>query len=349
MHILLLTARFLPSLGGSEIVVDALAREYQKKGHEVFVICPGKPFTRYSDEKLPYQVLRHPFYFSKRSFLNARYRFLKKAYEKHSFDLVHSHAAFPECYLATKLKKQAGIPVVFTSHGADVSSDYRLFKSKRIKDLARKSLEKIDLFCALNTELKNDFLKLTSNKVKVIDVNNGVHLDEYSKSAERIIDQDYILYLGRLCKRKGVEVLLRAYKKSDLRKKLVIAGEGREKARLIKLAKDLGLKDRVVFYGAVSGREKTSLLMHTDLLVVPTLSWEACSLVTLEGLAAGRRVIASDVPGIRHLLPGEHLFKAGSVDDLIRLLNKTNKPFSLKRDFSWQNVSKSYLESFSRL
>lgn len=362
MRIALYAGRFLPSLGGSEIVVDALAREYLKKGHEVFVLCPKPLFLASAcDKALPYSVIREPFVFSKTSFLESRYHFLKKAHSAHKFDLIHAQAAFPECYLAARLKEEFGIPLVFTSHGADVCADYRLYRKREIRDKAEAALLAVDIFCALNEELARDFLAFCGKEKRIERVSNGVDLAVFDSAIKNINSEPYILFLGRLSKRKGIDCLISAYAKLENPKaKLIIAGEGREKKNLHKMIKALGLKDRVVFKGAVFGDEKIVLIKNAKFLVVPTISWEACSLVALEAFAARKPIIASNVPGLRHLAEGSgagKLIEPGDIEGLKSAIEEYladarkveemgEKAYRFVQEFDWPKVAQDYLSLY---
>jgi glycosyltransferase involved in cell wall biosynthesis len=110
----------------------------------------------------------------------------------------------------------------------------------------------------------------------------------------------YLLYVGRLRIRKGVEVLLEAV--AELRRRhpevrLLIAGTGEHLAALRRTTCALGLDDRVFFLGRSSAGQVRTLLGAARCLVVPS-TYEGMPLVILEAMAAGRAVVASAVSGI---------------------------------------------------
>jgi glycosyltransferase involved in cell wall biosynthesis len=109
--------------------------------------------------------------------------------------------------------------------------------------------------------------------------------------------------MGRLHRRKGVEVLLHAMtKRPDAQ--LLIAGTGEEATSLEALARQLGLIEsgRVKFLGRVVGPGKIWLLRNARAVVVPSRGWEGCPLVVLETAAVARPVIASRIPGVDDLI-----------------------------------------------
>lgn len=113
--------------------------------------------------------------------------------------------------------------------------------------------------------------------------------------------RDFLLFVGRLRIRKGVEVLLEALaRRSTLggSPRLLVAGEGEHRAALERRARELGLGDpEVRFLGRVSSGQVRFLLERARALVVPS-TYEGMPLVVLEAMAAGVPVIASRVSGI---------------------------------------------------
>jgi glycosyltransferase involved in cell wall biosynthesis len=114
----------------------------------------------------------------------------------------------------------------------------------------------------------------------------------------------YLLFVGRLRIRKGVEVLLEAL--HELRRAipgaaLRIAGDGEHRAALERAAADLG--PAVAFLGTRSSSQVRTLLRGAAALVVPSI-YEGMPLVVLEAMEAGVPVVASAVSGIPEVVVG---------------------------------------------
>ncbi|HET9210722.1 MAG TPA: glycosyltransferase family 4 protein [Thermoanaerobaculia bacterium] len=114
----------------------------------------------------------------------------------------------------------------------------------------------------------------------------------------------YLLFVGRLRIRKGVEVLLEALR--ELRCKvpgaaLRIAGDGEHRAALERAAADLG--PAVSFLGTRDAAQVRTLLRGAAALVVPSI-YEGMPLVVLEAMEAGLPVVASAVSGIPEVVVG---------------------------------------------
>ena len=118
----------------------------------------------------------------------------------------------------------------------------------------------------------------------------------------------YLLYVGRLRIRKGVEVLLHAL--DDVRRhhpdvRLWIAGAGEQLEALHAKVRELGLEEEVRFLGRCSASRVRRLLARARCLVVPS-TYEGMPLVILEAMAGGVPVVASAVSGIPEVvLDGE--------------------------------------------
>lgn len=110
----------------------------------------------------------------------------------------------------------------------------------------------------------------------------------------------YLLYVGRLRIRKGVEVLLEALaglRDDGLVLPLVVAGDGEHRAALERRTAELDLAALVRFLGRCSAEEVRGLLRQARVLVVPSI-YEGMPLVVLEAMEAGLPIVASAVSGI---------------------------------------------------
>jgi glycosyltransferase involved in cell wall biosynthesis len=109
--------------------------------------------------------------------------------------------------------------------------------------------------------------------------------------------------IRRIVPRMGIDVLLRAWSglESGL---LVVVGEGPERARLERLADELGLGPRVRFAGKVADAELPDWYRAADVCVIPSLELEGFGLVALEALATGTPIVVSDAGGLPEAVRG---------------------------------------------
>ena len=129
------------------------------------------------------------------------------------------------------------------------------------------------------------------------------------------------LFLGRLSREKGVDLLLRAWAKvRNANRRLVIAGTGPEESSLKNLAYDLNLAN-VVFTGFLNAEQQASFWSNSSALVVPSIWDEPFGMVVLEAWAKERPIVAyakGALPElIRHGVNGL-LAEPFSIDDLAK-------------------------------
>ena len=114
-------------------------------------------------------------------------------------------------------------------------------------------------------------------------------------------DEESLLYVGRLDRIKGADVLMEAFGLLSERPQMrlrIIGGEvdADYAARLRGLAEEVGIAGRVTWVGLVSNDELPMHYSAADMLVVPSHS-ESFSIVATEAMACGTPVVASNVPG----------------------------------------------------
>lgn len=140
-------------------------------------------------------------------------------------------------------------------------------------------------------------------------IHPGVDLGFFRPAQEsRRAAQPTFLYLGRLRRYKGVDLVLRAFARlvaGGVDARLVIAGRGDHLDALRRLAVTLGVEGRVSFPGFVAEEEKRELFRSAWANVFPSPK-EGWGITNLEAAACGTPTIASDSPGLREsVLHGE--------------------------------------------
>jgi rhamnosyl/mannosyltransferase len=142
-----------------------------------------------------------------------------------------------------------------------------------------------------------------------------------------------ILFVGRLVRYKGVDVLLKALPGLDV--ETVIIGNGPQRVSLEALARDLGVAGRVRFLGEVSDAELLACYQACDTFVLPSMTrQETFGMVQLEAMACGRPVVSAELgTGVSWVNQHERtglIVKPGDVDDLRRALVRLLEDASLR-------------------
>ncbi len=154
-------------------------------------------------------------------------------------------------------------------------------------------------FLAISESTRDDLVRRGIAAAHVSVVHCGLDHERFRPSAPKA-DRPTVVFLGRLRKYKGVDVLLDAF--AEVRRKLPdvrldIVGNGPHRRSLETRARRLGLGDAVTFGGYVSAQEKVARLSAAHVSVCPSPK-EGWGLTVIESNACGTAVIASRSPGL---------------------------------------------------
>ena len=274
----------VPSLvkGGAERVVSVLSKELSKY-YEVYMVIYHSPVEYEIGGKLI--NLETPTGSFLRKIKNTFYRVvkLKRLIRKISPDFIVSFMGNLQPILTFE-------PVVVSiRNNPDFFPLYRKFLLKTIYKLP--NVKKI-VTCSLEIEKKlnsNYSLKNTKTIYNPMDSK----LISQKLLAQKSVDFDYILAVGRLCRQKGFDILIKSFAKSSLknRVKLVILGEGEERKNLEKLIVKYDLKSQVLLFGKV---DNPFIYMKYAKFFILSSRYEGFGNVLLEALACGTPVVATD-------------------------------------------------------
>ncbi len=241
------------------------------------------------------------------------------AREIHKFDVVHLHEYRTfQNIVAHHYAKKHGVPYVLQAHG----SLPRIMSKKRLKQVYdnlwgyRLLRDASRVIAVTKTEAEQyQSIGVSGDKIEIIP--HGLDLSVFDNLPERgefrakyglSADQRLILYLGRIHKIKGLDLLTKAF--TDLSKalsdvKLVIVGpDNGYLPSLKKLITDLEISDRVLFTGPLYGQEKLRAYVDADVYVLPSY-YEIFSITVLEACACGIPVIVTDRCGLADVIDGQ--------------------------------------------
>lgn len=334
LKIAMLGHKRIPSReGGIEIVVEELATRmatlnhdvicYNRKGHHV----SGQEFdSNLNNETYKGVKITSVFTIDKKGLAAISSSFfaaIKTAFGK--YDLVHFHAEGP-CAMIW-IPKMFGKRCIATIHGLDwARSKWGGFATKYIKFAEKVAVKFADKIVVLSNNVQQYF-KDTYNRETVF-IPNGVSKPEI-KEAKEITEtfglkkDSYILFLGRIVPEKGVAYLVKAFKKVNTDKKLVITGGASDTDEYMNELKDLAQDDdRIIYTGFVQGRLLEELYSNAYVYTLPS-DLEGMPLSLLEAMSYGNCVLGSDISEIAEVVEDKAvLFKKSNIDDLQQKLQR---------------------------
>ncbi|WP_457427328.1 glycosyltransferase family 4 protein [Roseateles sp. P5_E7] len=223
--------------------------------------------------------------------------------EGFDFDLIDAHYYYPDGVAGALLAKWFDKPLTITARGTDLNLIPQHALPKRmIEWAARRAAASIGVCAALMDVLRG----WGHDPARLHTLRNGVDLERFRplpQAAMRaelgVSGEPLLLSVGHLIERKGHHVAIEAL--AELAKqragaRLVVIGEGEERAALTALAARLGVADKVRLTGALPNTELLKWYSAADVLLLCS-SREGWANVLLESMACGTPVVATDIWG----------------------------------------------------
>jgi len=272
-------------------------------------------------------------------FLSTAGFFWKK---RKTFQIVHGHGITGLSLFGARAAKLAGRPVVLKpATSEDIS---RIFSQHDLKHRIYQRWLKLVGFIAISQQLKDELKTCGIPESRIDAISNFVDTLKFEipthdrKNALRSKfsagSQTLFLFLGRLEKRKGVDFLLRAWKKAAPGI-LWIVGSGPEERALKQLSSELGLQN-VSFHGPT--QTPLDFYQAADVFVFPSLK-EGSPNVMLEAMSCGLPCIATRIGGIVDLMnDGSEglLVEPGSASALAEAINRAGTNLEDRKQWSYQ-------------
>ena len=240
------------------------------------------------------------------------YKQVKTLCDAGQYDLIHCHSPIGGVVarLAARKRRKAGTKVIYTAHG------FHFFKGAPLKNwllfypMERLCARFTDLLITINQE---DYdLAQRKMKAKRVVYVPGIGVDTQSFCGEErdlaalreelglSAEDQVVLSVGELSRRKNHKVVLEAVARIPIPGvHYLICGIGPEEENLHRLAKDLGVGDRLHLLGF--RRDIPKLLALADVYAFPSLQ-EGLPVALMEAMAAGKAVVCSNIRGNRDLI-----------------------------------------------
>lgn len=391
MNILQVIPYFAWEYGGPVRFVHDLSKELKEMGHEV-TICTtdvGVKNPLVDSDKLKitgvnilyFKCLNNKIGNNLKLHFSPQMRvFFKKNLPK--FDIVHLHEfrSIPNVYLQYYAKKY-GVPYIIQPHGSLPliigNQDHGRTLSKRTFDIifTKKIIGNASRVVALNKNEFTTYKTIGFEEDKINLIPNGIDLKEYRNLPEKGIfrkkyninpNEKVILYLGRLDKIKGIELLIDAFSKLlyDFKNvKLVIAGPDHGlmnslKSKIVSLDINDGT---VIFTGPLYDTDKLEAYVDSDVYVLPSV-YETFPTTVLEACACKKPVIVTEGCNIADIIDNncgivvkydKNALKTAILtlltnDELIQKFGEAGKNLVLN-NYTWDKIAFKFEKTYKKL
>ncbi|MBO9640583.1 MAG: N-acetyl-alpha-D-glucosaminyl L-malate synthase BshA [Siphonobacter aquaeclarae] len=321
-----------PTFGGSGVVATELGKALAKNGHRVHFITYSQP-TRldffnenvfYHEVFIPsYPLFQHPPY---ELALSSK---MVEVVKNHQLDLLHVHYAIPHAsaaYMAKQILRTQGItiPVITTLHGTDITL---VGKDPSFEPVVTFSINASDGVTAVSESLRRDTYEQFAVEREIEVIPNFIDLERFQKQkkdhfkmAIAPLGEKILLHISNFRKVKRIEDILRMFAilRKEMCVKLLLIGDGPERAGLEKMAREMGISQDIRFLGKLDAIEE--VLSIADLFVMPSEK-ESFGLAALEAMACEVPVISSNAGGIPEVnIQGKTGFisEVGDYEDMAR-------------------------------
>ena len=354
MKIALVCPASLPAtqFGGIVFLAVDLAQEISEMGHNVTIYTTDLDFSNGSNKfnkKLPriekfekFLINRTHVWFSlKLFFVNTS---MSKEIENDKPDIIHTIGLRSfQSIIAWRVSKKLNIPLVvsdqggLTTHPFLAESGFFLKTLYKIQDFFIKKIINDASVISVANEYEQKIFSSLNKKSRIEIIRNGVNLkklvSKHNFKEKYQINSNFILFVGRFSKSKGIETLINAFSivKNELKDSnihLVIMGvDFGYQAEMEKLIKKLNLSEEIKVIKNPPRDDVISAYGESEFLVLPS-QWELSPLVPLESFAFKKPVISTNSHGIPYtvqnnkngiLVEPENSFELSNA--IVKLLN----------------------------
>lgn len=286
-----------------------LGMELANKGHQVHFISYSQPFRldRFSGNLFYHEVpvANYPLF----EFLPYEISLTSKLVDvalHHNLDLLHVHYAIPHAsaaFMAREILRTKGkrVPYITTLHGTDITLVGRDPSYKPVIEFA---INHSDAVTAVSESLRSDTLRYFEVNRSIDVIPNFIELNNYNNSSGKCHRSIYapngekiLTHISNFRPVKRISDVVKVFERvrSQISCKLLLAGDGPDRANVENLARELGVFQDVIFLGKTKAIEQ--ILCVSDLFLLTSES-ESFGLSALEALASGVPVISTNTGGI---------------------------------------------------
>ena len=298
-----------PTFGGSGVVATELGLELSKRGHEIHFITYSQPVRlELLSNNVHFHEVHVPEYplFLYQPYELALSSKLVDMVKLHDIQLLHVHYAIPHAYaayMAQQMLLDEGIlvPIVTTLHGTDITL---VGSHPFYKPAVTFSINKSDAVTSVSENLKKDTMRLFEIEKDIHVVPNFIdiekHLHSFTDCQREMMandDERIVTHISNMREVKQIPDVIKIFYniQKELPAKLMMVGDGPEKEGAERLVEELGIKDKVIFFG--NSNEIDRILCFSDLFLLPSQT-ESFGLAALEAMASSVPVISTNTGGL---------------------------------------------------
>lgn len=384
-RILIFSTSYFPHIGGAEVAIKEITDRLPGYEFEMITARLKKEWPKKERvNNITVHRLGRGSQFCKFSlpFLGARKA--RALNRQNKFDMAWCMLASHASIAAGFFRKRSGIPLLLTLQEGDGERHlvrYTLGNEFLYRLLVRPwhllVFKHADRIQVISEYLRQRALRYKFTRPIDI-VPNGVEVERFvrvdQRDTERIkkkfnkqANDVWLITTGRLENKNGVEFIIRALFSLEKNIKFLSVGDGRDLEKLIQIAKELGVEDRIFFEKKVDNKEIPAYLKAADIFVRPSLS-EGQGISFLEAMAAGVPVITTPVGGIVDFLfdskknpdkaPTGIFCQPRDPDSIVKALNRyldnsalrekiiDNAKTMVKEKYQWEGIVKRIKEIF---
>ena len=339
-----------PTYGGSGVVATELGISLSKKGHEIHFVTYKQPVRLEAlNQNLFYHEVYVPDYplFQYQPYELALSSRLVQVVNDYNIDILHFHYAIPHAYAAYMTKKMLAddgihLPIITTLHGTDITL---VGRHPFYKKAVTFSINHSDYVTAVSESLRKDTLRLFKVKKDIHVIPNFIDVKKFEGKAlpcKRSLlvakeEEKIITHISNFRPLKRVLDVINTFEKiiEKVPAKLMMVGDGPDKAMAQRYCEKHHLESKVVFLGKSDEIEK--VLCYSDLFLLPS-EQESFGLAALEAMLHQVPVISTNVGGLPEVNIQNYsgiLCPVGAVDTMaeeaIRILSDTKLHLKFKQ------------------
>ncbi|MCM1025965.1 MAG: glycosyltransferase [Roseburia sp.] len=321
MRIALMTNNYKPVMGGVPISIERLAVGLRAQGHEAVIFAPTYREQEEEEDVFRYATLLHRFVggivipnpFDLR---------IEEEFRKRRFDVIHVHHPMLVGRTAAWLSRKYGIPLVFTYHTRyeKYVECYTggLVRAEKLMPLYLKPFFRRCSYIFAPTEGIRRYLTDTCgverDRTGILPTGIEERSFRVTEEEKQAVRRQYqaeelpmFLTVSRMGPEKNVAFLIKSLarfkEKYGKPFRMLMVGEGAQRAEYERLCRERGLAEEVIFTGEIPNREMGAYFAAADAFLFASKT-ETQGIVVLEAFAGGTPVIAVKASGVEDLVTG---------------------------------------------